>query len=95
MQDILLNIINAQYDVFRGAMTHGVNATIPQDGLEWPFGGCWLKFINKTPARLTYAAAADVLFGIKGFMRDFGVWCIFFDIKDDYRGIVGGGYYGP
>ena len=95
MQDILLNIINAQNAVFRGAVAHGFNSTIPQDGLEWPFGGCWLQLNNKSPKRLTYVAAADVLFGIKGFMRRFGVWCIAFDIKDDYSGIVGRGYYGP
>lgn len=95
MQDILLNIINAQNAVFRGAVAHGFNATIPQDGLEWAFGGCWLQLNNKTPKRLTYVAAADVLFGIKGFMRRFGVWSIAFDVKDDYRGIVGRGYYGP
>ena len=93
-QDVLMNIINAQNAVFRGAVAHGFNSTIPQDGLEWAYGGCWLKLNNVSPKRLTYMIAADVLFGIKGFMREFGVWSISFDVKDDTRGIVGRGYYG-
>ena len=95
LQDVLMNIINGQNAVFRGAVKYGFNSTIPQEGLEWAFGGCWLQLTNSSPKRLTWEVAADVLFGIKSFMRWFGVWSINFDIKHDTQGVLGTGYYGP
>lgn len=94
-QDVLVNIINAQNAVFRGAVAYGFNTTIPQSGLEWAYGGCWLQLNNASPQHMTWLDAADVLLGIKGFMREYGVWTLNFDVKDERRGVVGRGYYGP